>query len=44
MPKIMEPMGGFPAERDPNLPDKYIEEEVDYDICDCEPLEWEDIQ
>ena len=42
--KIMEPVGGLPSERDPNLPDKYIEEEVEYDICDCEPLEWEDIQ
>ena len=42
--KIMEPMGGMPTERDPNLPDKYIDEEIEYDICDCEPLEWEDIQ
>ena len=44
MGKIMEPMGGMPSERDPNLPDKYIVEEVDYELCDCEPLEWEDIQ
>lgn len=43
MSKIMEPMGGMPTERDPSLPDKYIDEEVEYD-CDCEPLEWEDIQ
>lgn len=44
MPKIMEPMGGMPTERDPNLPTRYIEEEVEYNVCDCEPLEWEDIQ
>ena len=42
--KIMEPVGGMPTERDPNLPDRYIDEEVEYDYCDCEPLEWEDIQ
>ena len=42
--KIMEPMSDMPTERDPNLPDQYIMEEVDYNICDCEPLEWEDIQ
>ena len=44
MPKIMEPMSDMPTERDPNLPDKYVVEEVDYELCDCEPLEWEDIQ
>ena len=42
MGKIMEPMGGMPSERDPNLPDRYIDEEVNY--FDWEPLEWEDIQ
>lgn len=42
--KIMEPMGDMPIERDPSLPDKWVVEEVDYELCDCEPLEWEDIQ
>lgn len=43
--KIMEPVGDMPTERNPDLPDpKYIiDDEVEYD-CECEPLEWEDIQ
>ena len=47
IPKIMEPMGGFPSERDPSLPPPYIPTDIDDGSggpCDCEPLAWEDIQ
>ena len=38
MGKIMEPMGGMPSERDPNLPDKNIVEEVEYEILNQEDI------
>ncbi len=46
MKKIMEPEGGFPTERDPSLPKPYTPQEIDGQSgsCECEPLEWEDIQ
>ena len=47
IPKIMEPMNGFPTERNPKLPPPYYPIDVDGDDgcdCDCEPLSWEDIQ
>ena len=44
--KIMQPEGGFPTERDPSLPTPYTPQDIDghTGTCDCEPLEWEDIQ
>jgi len=45
IPKIMEPMHGFPTERDPNLPKPYEPTDIDGGgSCDCDPLAWEDIQ
>jgi len=45
IPKIMEPMNGFPTEREPGLPDPFTPSDIDAGgTCECEPLEWEDIQ
>ena len=46
IPKIMEPMHGFPTDRDPNLPKPYEPTDIDGGggSCDCDPLAWEDIQ